>query len=104
MATQISETLQKMNELRQEMSAVRQLPDEERQAQMAQLIPQMQEAAQQLNALREQDRTLQFYLLGKQLGLPDEKAQGLAPTVQQILQNTQYGRGWGGGGRGEPGR
>lgn len=103
LVTQISDTLTKLNDLRQQMAASRQLPDDQRQAQMAQLIPEMQSTWQQLTALRDQDRALQYLLLGKQLGLSPDRAQSLATTIPTILQNTQYtptrggGPGWGGG-------
>ncbi|MEI6085594.1 MAG: hypothetical protein WCS70_15015 [Verrucomicrobiota bacterium] len=90
LVTQISDTLAKLNDLRQQMQAARQLPDAERQAQLAQLMPEMQTAWQDLTKLREQDRALQYLLLGKQLGLSDDKAQSLATSIPVIHQNTQY--------------
>lgn len=104
LATQLTDTLTKLNDLRQQMQTARQLPDDQRQAAMAQLMPEMQAAWQDLTKLREQDRQLQYVQLGKQLGLTDDKAQALATSIPTIHQNTQYalrgGGGFGGGGFG----
>jgi uncharacterized phage infection (PIP) family protein YhgE len=97
LVTQISDTLAKLNDLRQQMQAARQLPDDQRQAQIAQLMPAMQAAWQDLSKLREQDRALQYAQLGKQLGLSDDKAQALATSIPTIHLNTQYMPRGGGG-------
>jgi hypothetical protein len=99
LATQLADTLTKLNDLRSQIAAARQLPEAERQQQMSLLMPEMQATWQQLTALREQDRQLQYMILGKQLGLNDTKAQELAASIPTIDQNTRYlPRGWGGGG------
>ena len=100
LATQISSTLSKLSDLRQQMQALAGLPEDQQQAQRAQLMPELQTAMQQLSQLREQDRTLQYQQLATQLGLTGDKATTLATSIPQILQNTQYTppRGQGGGG------
>ena len=100
LATQISTTLSKLSDLRQQMQTLRELPDDQRQAQMAQLMPELQSTMQQLGQLREQDRTLQYQQLATQLGLTGAKAQTLATSIPEILKNTQYTPPGGGGGRG----
>jgi len=101
LATQLADTLTKLNDLRQQMQAARQLPDEQRQAAMAELMPEMQTAWQDLTKLSEQDRQFQYVQLAKQLGLSEDKAQTLATSIPTINQNTQYmPRGGGGGGFG----
>ena len=102
LATQISNTLSKLSDLRQQMQALAGLPEDQQQAPRSQLMPELQTALQQLSQLREQDRTLQYQQLATQLGLTGDKATALATTIPQILQNTQYmpPRGQGGGGFG----
>ena len=90
LVTQISDTLQKLSDLREQMRAMRQLPEDQRQAQMAQLRPELQATYQQLNTLRDQDRTLQFQNLATQLGLKGDNAQTLVDSIPQIYKNTQY--------------
>ena len=105
LATQISTTLSKLSDLRQQMQAARELPAEQQQAQIAQLLPELQSTMQQMSQLREQDRTLQYQQLATQLGLTGEKAQTLATSIPEILKNTQYtppGGGRGGGFGGPP--
>jgi len=100
LATQISSTLSKLSDLRQQMQALAGLPEDQQQAQRTQLMPELQTAMQQLSQLREQDRTLQYQQLATQLGLTGDKATTLATSIPQILQNTQYlpPRGQGGAG------
>ena len=100
LANQISGTLSKLNDLRQQLQAARELPADQQPAQMAQLLPELQTAMQQLGQLREQDRTLQYQQLATQLGLTGDKAQTLVTTIPQILLNTQFTPPRGAGGLG----
>jgi len=102
LATQITDTLTKLNDLRTQMDAARNLPedDPQRETQMQQLRSEMRESFQQLGQLREQDRAQQLQALAEQLGLKDDSAQTLVESVPQIYQNTRYGPGAGPGGRG----
>ncbi len=109
LASQIADTLGKLGQLRQQMQALRDLPPDQQQAQMAELGPQLQAARQQLNDLRDQDRATQYTQLATQLGLKGQDVQTLVQGIPQILQNTTYtqpgqgrpggfGPGFGGGG------
>jgi hypothetical protein len=108
LASQIADTLDKLGQLRQQMQALRDLPDDQRQAQMAELGPQFQALRQQLNDSRDQLRAQQYTQLATQLGLKGPDAQTLAQSIPEILKNTQYSlpgqggpggfRGFGGGG------
>jgi hypothetical protein len=109
-ATQIADTLAKINELRQQFEALRALPDDERTVQYQQLGNQMRETTQTLRDLSAQDRTLQLQNYGRNLGITDENGvQAFAAGVSTIYSNTNYrvllggGPGGGfGGGRGGP--
>ena len=106
LATQVADTLTKLNDLRTQMQAARNLPEEDpqRQTQIDQIAADMRIANQQLGDLRRQDRALQLQTLGKTLGLADDKTQALVDAIPQIYQNTRYGQGGpGGGGGGRPG-
>jgi hypothetical protein len=105
LATQLADTLGKLSDLRTQMQAARNLPEDnpQRQAQIDQVAAEMRTASQQLNDLRRQDRTLQIQNLGTSLGLSDEKTQALIDGVPQIYQNTRYGQGGFGRGGGRPG-
>ena len=89
-ATQIANTLSKLNDLRQQIQAARELPADQQQAQLAQLMPELQTAMQDMSQLREQDRTLQYQKLATQLGLTGDKAQTLVTAIPQIIQATQF--------------
>jgi hypothetical protein len=101
LSTQIADTLVKLNDLREQMRAARNLPedDPQRQPQLDQLGQEMRPLVQQLGQLREQDRTFQLQGLAKDLGLEGDKVQQLVDSVPQIYRNTQY-RGQGGPGGG----
>jgi hypothetical protein len=101
LATQIADTLDKINQLRDSWRAVRDLPDDQRQAQAEQLATQTRQAYQTLNDLRDRDRTRQLQILAMQLGLQGQNAQTLVDGVPQIYENTQYTPQRGDGGRGE---
>jgi DNA repair exonuclease SbcCD ATPase subunit len=90
LASQIADTLDRYGQLRQQMQALRDLPPDEQQAQMAELGPQLRALRQQLNDLRDQDRTMQYSQLADQLGLKGQDAQTLAQSIPEILKNTQY--------------
>jgi hypothetical protein len=100
----ISDTLDQVNQLRQKMQDLRNSsnPDDPAtQAQMQQTGEQLRTAFQQLSDLRNQDRTMQYQQLATSLGLTGDKAETLATSIPQILQNTQYRpQGGGGGGPG----
>ena len=103
LAGQIADTLDKLGQLRQQMQALRDLPEDQRQAQMAELGPQMQALRQQLGDLRDQDRASQYTQLATQLGLKGQDVQTLVQSIPQILQSTTYtpqGQGRGGFGPG----
>jgi hypothetical protein len=103
LASQIADTLGKLGQLRQQMQALRDLPPDQQQAQMAELGPQLQALRQQLTDLRDQDRTSQYTQLATQLGLKGQDVQTLVQSIPQILQNTTYtqpGQGRGGFGPG----
>jgi hypothetical protein len=104
LVNQITDTLDKINQLRQSRESLADLPDDQRQVQMQQINAQMHQQYDTLNTLRDQDRTLQLQNLAAQLGLQDQKVQALVEGVPQIYQNTQYQvqRGQGGPG-GSPG-
>ncbi len=105
LATQVADTLSKLNDLRTQMQAARNLPedDPQRQVQLDQLGQETRPLVQQLGQLRAQDRSLQLQTLGKTLGLDDNKTQTLVDSVPQIYQNTRYGQGGPGGGGGRLG-
>jgi hypothetical protein len=105
LATQLADTLAKLGDLRTQMQAARNLPEDnpQRQTQIDQVAAEMRTASQQLNDLRRQDRALQLQTLGTTLGLTDEKTQALIDGVPQIYQNTRYGGGGFGRGGGRPG-
>jgi DNA repair exonuclease SbcCD ATPase subunit len=107
LASQIADTLDKLGQLRQQMQALRDLPPDQQQAQMAEFGPQFQALRQQLTDLRDQDRASQYAQLATQLGLKGQDVQTLVQGIPQILQNTIYtqpgqgrpgGFGFGGGG------
>lgn len=99
LVTQISDTMTKLNDLRQQLQSARDLPPDQAQAAMAELFPEMQATTQQLNQLRDQDRKLQMQNLATQLGLKGDAVQTFPDSVTKIYSDTQYGtRGMGGGG------
>ena len=102
LASQIADTIDHLGQLREKMQALRDLPDDQRQAAFEELGPQLREATQTLRDLRDQDRTLQLQQLGTALGLQDQKIQTLVDGVPEIYQKTQY-QVPGGGGPGGPG-
>lgn len=105
LATQIADTLDRINQLRDSWRAISELPDDQRQIQAEQLGARTREAYRTLNDLREQDRSLQLQTLATQLGLQGQSVQSLVDGVPQIYRNTQYSPqrsrggsgGWGGG-------
>ncbi len=107
LVSQITDTLSKINELRQSRAALADLPEDQQQAQVHPINDQLRQAYAQLSDLRNQDRTLQLQNLATQLGLKSQDAQTLVEGVPQIYKNTQYtpqrGPGGGGGFAGEGG-
>ena len=100
LATQIADTLAKLNDLRQQRNALRSLPEDERTAQMQQLQAQTRETERTLHILSEQDRILQLQNYGQELNLPDSD---FVSRIKDIYSNTNYraiagGGGFGGGG------
>ena len=103
LTSQIADTLAKIQQLRQSWAAVRDLPEDRRDAAIEQLHNDSRDAWTQLNTLRDQDRTMQLQQLAGDVGIKDPTgAQQFAGSVQQIYKNTEYNVGPGGG-RG-PGR
>lgn len=108
LAKEIAAALWKMNDLRQQMQAARDLPDDERQTAMTQLIAELRATNHQLDELRQKDRNLQLQNLATQLGLKGDNVQALVDGVPQIYKNTQYApnraSGFGGGATFQVGR
>ncbi len=91
LATQISDTLAKIQQLRQSWQAVRDLPDDQREAAVDQLRTEQRDAFQTLNDLRDRDRQFQLQQLGAQVGYRDAASMAqFADAVQQIYKNTEY--------------
>jgi len=104
LVTQISDTLSKINQLRQERASVADLPPDQQQAQMQSINDQLRQAMSDLSTMRDQDRTIQYNQLADQLKLNDADKQILSQTIPQILKDTSYSpqRGPGGFGGGGP--
>jgi uncharacterized membrane protein len=93
LATQIADTLDRINQLRDSWRAIRELPEDQRQV--------------QAEALSAQDRALQLENLAAKYGVQGQSKQTFAETVQQIYDNTRYtpqrsrggSGGWGGDGQ-----
>jgi hypothetical protein len=100
---QISDTLNKINDLRQSRAAVADLPETEQQTQMQSINQQLRDAMQDLSQLRDQDRTIQYQKLADDLKLSDSDKQKLVSSIPQILKETQVSPGRGPGGPGGPG-
>ncbi len=103
LANQIADTLAKLNDLRQQWQAIRNLPDDERRVQSEQLRAETGDAFRTLNELRDRDRQTQLANLGRSVGYNDPNTvQGFVDSVTDIYKNTEYnpGPGFGGGGRG----
>lgn len=103
LVAQITDTLDKLNQLRQSRQALDNLPEDQRQAEAQQINQEMRDTFQQLNTLRDQDRTLQYQKLADQLGLKGPDVQTLVEGIPQILKSTQYQTQRGPGGPGGPG-
>ena len=108
LATQIADTLAKLNELRQQWRALRSLPEDQQQIQAQDLAAQVRQTESQLRDLSKQDRELQLEKYALSLGVTDESGvQDFVNGVAGIYSNTNYraivgGGGFGGGGRGGP--
>jgi DNA repair exonuclease SbcCD ATPase subunit len=101
LATQIADTLAKLNDLRQQWQALRELPEEQRQAQMTDLVAQTRQLERQLRDLSQQDRTQQLQSYANSLGIADEAGQqDFASGISAIYSNTNYRAIIGGGGPG----
>jgi len=101
LATQIADTLSKLNDLRQQWQALRDLPEDQRQAQMADLATQTRQLERQLRDLSQQDRTQQLQNYANSLGIADETGQqDFANGISGIYSNTNYRAIIGGGGPG----
>jgi hypothetical protein len=104
---QIADTLAKLNDLRQKWQAIRDLPDDQRQAQTAELAAQTRQTTDQLRDLSQQDRTLQLQKFARDLGVTDDNGvQSFVDGITSIYSNTNIraiigGGGPGGGGRGD---
>ncbi len=113
LATQIADTLAKLNDLRQQWNTLRSLPEDERTAQVQQLQAQTRETERTLRDLSQQDRAMQLENYARSLGVTDENGiQNFVTGIGSIYSNTNYraivggggfgGGGFGGGGRGGP--
>ena len=109
LANQIAASLANLKDLRQQVQAANELPPDQQSAQLAQLMPQLQAAVQDMSQLRDQARTVQYQQLATQLGLSTANAQTLVTTIPQILQSTTFtpprgngGLGFGGGSAATP--
>jgi hypothetical protein len=104
---QIADTLAKLNDLRQQWQAIRNLPEDQQQAQSPDLAAQMRQTTDQLRDLSQQDRTLQLQNFARSLGVTDDNGlQNFVNGVTTIYSNTNFraivGGGFGGGGPGGP--
>jgi len=88
--SQITDSLDKINQLRQSRAAVADLPEDQQQAQMQSINDQLRDAMQTLSQQRDQERTIQYQQLADQLKLNDADKQLLSQTIPQILKDTQY--------------
>jgi hypothetical protein len=104
LVSQITDTLNKINQLRQDRAALADLPADQQQAQAQTINQQIRDAMQDLSTLRDQDRTIQYQKLADDLKLSDPDKQKLVTTIPQILKDTQVSpqRGPGGYGGGGP--
>jgi vacuolar-type H+-ATPase subunit I/STV1 len=103
LANQIADTLAKLNELRDQWRALRDMPEDQRREAADQLQAQTRDAYRTLNELRELDRQVQLGNLARSIGYTDADAiQAFVDNITGIYQNTRYtiGRGGGGGGGG----
>jgi uncharacterized membrane protein YgcG len=87
---QISDTLNKINQLRQDRAAAADLPPDQQQTQMQSINDQFRQAMQDLSTYREQERTIQYQQLADQLKLNDAEKQTLVQAIPQILKDTSY--------------
>jgi hypothetical protein len=100
--SQISVTLQKVDELRQKWETIRQLPDEERRAQGQQLAAEGWETYQTLTQLRSQDRQMQLAQFASQVGYRQPKdVQAFVDSLQRIYTETDTSLNRFPGGRGQ---
>jgi len=100
LVTQISDTLDKINQLRQSRAAAADLPPDQQQTQLQTINDQIRQAMSDLGQLRDQDRTIQYDKLADQLKLNDADKQLLSQTIPQILKDTSYNPQRGPGGYG----
>jgi hypothetical protein len=104
LATKIADNLTKLSDLRQQWQSVRDLPDDQREAAMAQLQADTRETYQNLRTLGQQDRQVQLQNLAQSVGMNSSSdVQKFVTTVGDIYQSTDYsgrGMGMGGGGGG----
>jgi hypothetical protein len=100
LATQIADTLAKLNDLRAQWAAIRDLPEDQRRAASQQLQADTRETYQALNELRDRDRTMQFGSLLQSIGVTDPRTlQAGVEGITKIYENTRYGPPRGEGGR-----
>ena len=100
LATQIADTLAKLNDLRAQWTALRELPEDERRDASQQLQAETRDARQTLNDLRDRDRQMQLENLAHSIGYNDKNTiQGFVESVTGIYKNTEYnpGRAFGDG-------
>ena len=105
LASQIADSLAKLDDLRSQWAAIRDLPDDQREAAAQQLRADMRATFQQLGELRDRDRNMQFASLVQSLGVTDQNTvQNSVDTINSTLDSTRYRPPGGmGGGPGGPG-
>lgn len=89
-ANQIADTLSKIDDLRAQWPAVRELPEDQRREATQQLQGETRRVYQALDQLRTTDRNLQFNNLFRQLGLSAGDMQSGVESINQILDSTRY--------------
>jgi DNA repair exonuclease SbcCD ATPase subunit len=105
LVTQLSVTLQRVDELRQKWDSLRQLPDEERQTQVQELATESRQTYQTLTQLRTQDRQMQLAQFANQVGYREPKdVQAFVDSLQRIYTETDTSLNRAFGGRGQPAR
>lgn len=109
LVTALADTLNQMNDVRKQWEGLRELPEDKRQAQFAQLVQQSRQLYETYTTLRDQDRQFQLKQLASQVGYqnPNDATQ-FVEAVNTIYRETDtsmrglFGFGFGpgaGGGR-----
>jgi hypothetical protein len=90
-ASEISGTLARLNELRVQWDSIRGFAEDDRRAAAEQLHRETTEAMNRLRELRERDRQLQLAELARSVGLTNEPAvQDFVSRVTGLYQRTEY--------------